>query len=682
MAVVFASSSRLLVLVALFFCTSGRCLTPPTVLPVQAQAESAAQSSHTPSSPTFDELAAKANSNREQGNSEDAIRYYEAALKLSPDWPDGWWYVGSLHADGGGYAEAITAFSKLVGLKPEFGPGWASLGLCEFATKHYNESFEHLKHAYELGLSEVPAEEKAATYHLALLRSKRGDFETAWELLASKFGEGVFPEQTKRALALALLRVPLLPEEVDPSKDALLDAAGETAALLVQGNFDQALLSFRQMLKDYPETPFLHYAYGSALMFRGKYDQATQELRAETLVSPNSSLPDMRLAIVAVKTHRPADALVNAKRATELAPESAMAHEILARTLRELGNKHDAAAQSELAAKLEPEKPQADPRLARFYGRKNSAPIDPTRPEPWVELALSEFERGDYKNSYLHLERGRELGYQGNAQQMTEAVTRLAELRNLFGDFFGASELLVPEARRGRLTEEMKTTLGMSMLRISLLPGQVDSSARPLLHDAGETAALLYSARYDDTFRAFAEILKNYPGTPFLHYAYASALETLSRYEDAEAQLREELKVTPRSPLSYMRLASIELKRRHPEEALEYAKQATQLDSQGAGGHELMGRALLDAGKIAEAIKELETASKLAPNYPEVHFNLARAYTKAKMRAQAEQERALFAQLNAAAERERSTEAQAYGVPQTASDPAVHSVPPASEPPH
>jgi predicted Zn-dependent protease len=81
-----------------------------------------------------------------------------------------------------------------------------------------------------------------------------------------------------------------------------------------------------------------------------------------------------------------------------------------------------------------------------------------------------------------------------------------------------------------------------------------------------------------------------------------------------------------------------------------------QLDPEAAGGHELLGRSLLEVGKTEAAIKELEIASRLAPNYAEVHFNLARAYTKARMPAEAERERAIFARLNAAEEQEKTSQ--------------------------
>jgi protein O-GlcNAc transferase len=41
------------------------------------------------------------------------------------------------------------------------------------------------------------------------------------------------------------------------------------------------------------------------------------------------------------------------------------------------------------------------------------------------------------------------------------------------------------------------------------------------------------------------------------------------------------------------------------------------------------GRALLEQGRVADAIRELETAVKLAPDSPQARFALANAYTQA-----------------------------------------------------
>ena len=682
----------------------------------------------------FDKLSRQANAARLEGNTTEAIRQYEMALKVRADWPEGWWYLGTLYADANRFSDAIAVFKRLTEANPKLGPAWGSLGLSEFELKDYQNSLAHLRQAQELGFAEVPEVEKPATYHLALLLNLNGEFEDAFSLLAFEFGKEALAQQTRVALAMSLLRIPLLPDQMDPSKDALIADAGETATLLVTENVDQAFQHFRQMLKDYPNTPFLHYTYGSSLDFDSRYDEAEAQLREEMQITPRSALAYMRRAAIALKTHRPADALPLAERAVELAPESAMARKILAKTMTELGKTESAAQEAASAARLEPEKPYVDSEIAKLYanhpipiesfastsasaipsggfeeltgkaeaaakagrtedaisyylgglklraewdegwsqlgtlfyisGRyadggsalKNSLRINPQRAEAMVFLGLCEFETKQYKNAYLHLEHGRQVGFHGTPEAQRIASLRLAELRTWSGDFDGAKDLLIPEIDRNQLTSATKAVLGLILLRIPRLVSEIEPSREASVRAAGETAALLYAERYNEAFQAFQQMLKDFPNTPFLHYAYGSALESLSQHDEAEAQLREEIKLAPGNALTYMRMADILLKTQRPQDALSNAERAVQLDPEAAGGHELLGRSLLEVGKTEAAIKELEIASRLAPNYPEVHFNLARAYTKARMPVEAERERAAFARLSAAEEAEKTSQ--------------------------
>jgi predicted Zn-dependent protease len=57
---------------------------------------------------------------------------------------------------------------------------------------------------------------------------------------------------------------------------------------------------------------------------------------------------------------------------------------------------------------------------------------------------------------------------------------------------------------------------------------------------------------------------------------------------------------------------------------------------------------------VEKAIHELEAANKINPGSPEIHFNLAKAYAKGKQPDKAEEQRALFARLNALAEQQRA----------------------------
>ncbi|PYX89338.1 MAG: hypothetical protein DMG68_05390, partial [Acidobacteria bacterium] len=290
-----------------------------------------------------------------------------------------------------------------------------------------------------------------------------------------------------------------------------------------------------------------------------------------------------------------------------------------------------------------------------------------------------EFETKDYKNAYIHLDRGGELNWHGTAEAQRIASYTLAQLRNQNGEFESAITVLKPEIEHAQLTEPMTIVLGMALLRVPLLVDQVDPAQRDLFKKAGQTAAFMYSDKFNEAFVSFEQLIKSYPRTPYLHYANASALERFSRYDEAEAQLRQEIQLDPNRALPYMRLAAISLKLHQSKEALTTAQRAVELDPQTAGAHELLGRALLDLGQLEPAVKALEIAAKLAPNYPEVHFNLARAYARVKQPAHAERERAIFAQLNASADREQSAHNQVYGVPQNR-EPAGVNTPSAANP--
>jgi hypothetical protein len=94
----------------------------------------------TPPSAQFDRLSKQATTAREQNNLEDAVKLYRQALKLKPEWKEGWWYLSTLLYDKDQYPEARDGFRKFTALDPKVGPGFALLGLCEFQTKEFPQA--------------------------------------------------------------------------------------------------------------------------------------------------------------------------------------------------------------------------------------------------------------------------------------------------------------------------------------------------------------------------------------------------------------------------------------------------------------------------------------------------------------------------------------------------------------
>jgi len=723
--------------ILLFSCTTAALLAESTPTPQQNAG-----------TPDFEAAAKSATAAREANHTDNAIHDYRRALEINPKWEEGWWYLGTLLYDADRYSEAIPAFQKLLELVPNAGPAWNFLGLCEFETKEYANSRQHLEKGLALGDADDPETARVAKYHLALLMIRDGEFDQAATLLTSTFGQGELAPQMKLALALSMLHVPLFPKEIDPSRDALLYSAGEIASAIAQNNTSKALAAFASILKDYPDTPYLHYAYGQLLASAGRDDEALKQLTEESRVSPKSALPWIELSQLELRLNRPQEALRAAEQAVLRSPDSPASHQTLGQVLQVLGRKERAAQELALANKLARERSQPEERIALLYSNhveassKNNlllpahSPGDSgadtfedlstqaaraqatgdvdqaiqnyqralqLRPEwddgrwnlamlhyaarhypeaiaeikIWVErqpnfgtalavMGLCEFEIKDYKNALIHLQRGEQLGFGGSPEAVGLARYHLAVLENRNGQFESAMETLLPGTRSGTIAKEIKIALVMALLRMTLLTDQVEPSKSVLVQSAGEIAALLQNSKYDMAFPKIQLLLKEYPSTPFLHYAYGTALAALSLFDEAEAQLRAELRISPQSELPYVTLASLQLKRYRPAEALASAQRAVELAPDSAESHYVLGRACLELSRDEpasdNAVHEFEQASRLAPGSAEVHFNLAKAYAKAKLPEKAEQERAIFARLNALAEQRRSHSGnQAYG---------------------
>ncbi len=317
----------------------------------------------------FDSFSKRAAAARDANRIHEAVGLYQKALKLNPRWEEGWWYLGTLLYDSDQYAEGVMAFRNLVGLKAKMGPAWALLGLCEFETRDYKNSLIHLERGRSLGLAGNDELVNVTRYHEALLLNARGEFESSTQLLFSLVARGVVSENVKVALGLATLRVPILPSQVDPSKDALIHAVGEVATLVGLNNFDQAVEGFERALNEYPDTPFLHYAYGTALVALSRYDEAGKEFREEMKITPESAMPYMQLAFLQLRTRRFQEAFPVAQTAVRLAPNSFPAHYLVGRTLLELGKIEDSIKELETARRLGPFSPEVRYNLARAYAK-------------------------------------------------------------------------------------------------------------------------------------------------------------------------------------------------------------------------------------------------------------------------------------------------------------------------
>jgi len=585
----------------------------------------------------FTSLSEAAAAARDSNRPADAIALYRRALDMKPDWAEGWWYLGTLLYDSDQFPAAVISFQHVLSLAPG-APGTRTfLGLCEFETGDYDSALPHLESGYANDPRDDLQITRVAAYHLVLLLNRAGRFEQASQILSRELAVGVASDQLRYAFGLNVLHVPLLPAEVDRSRDALIQSTGRLALLQVQAHAQEAVDAFPSLLRQYPDIPFLHAAYASALRAAGRSQDADAQEQAE----------------------RSAHARVTSAEIRNLYASSSLVH-----AAGEVpGSPSDASWQQALQLFSAQRYAEAIPALETAIAQQ------PNFGTAWAMLGLAEFQQNDYDNALLHLQKGAALGLGGSAESVRQARYRLALLLIRAGQFEQAAPLLVPEAEGNPMAQQVQFALGLALLHKNVLPQDVPPSDRALVQSAGEISLLLHNSKYDAAFPRLDALIRAYPAAPMLHYVYGVALSSFSRYDEAALQFAEESRVSPESALPYVQRAFVELQLRRPADALASSQRAVQLAPRSAEAHYVLGRSLLDSGRFPEAAKELETASQINPGSPEVHFNLAKAYARLNRPEDAARERAKFSQLNAEIEKQKSQHgSQAYGAAHSSSE--------------
>jgi len=296
---------------------------------------------------TFEEIARQAAAARDADQVPQAINLYQQALGLKPDWPEGWFYLGTLYYDIDRYAEALPAFRRFVGLgdKPA---GWAFVGLCEFETGDYAQAREHLQKALDGGVA--PEIEPAVRFHEALALTRLGLFGQAMHWYRAMVRSRNHDATLMAGLGLTALNRAMLPKEEPTDQRELVAAAGQTVYTWMSGDHAKTEASFRTLLELYGTAPGVHYLYATYLL-SGHADAAMTEARRELEVNPECGEARALVALLLRQAGQGAEAAAEAKKAVAEQPSSPLAQYTYALGA---GDAHEAAAHLEIAERLNP----------------------------------------------------------------------------------------------------------------------------------------------------------------------------------------------------------------------------------------------------------------------------------------------------------------------------------------
>lgn len=230
---------------------------------------------------------------------------------------------------------------------------------------------------------------------------------------------------------------------------------------------------------------------------------------------------------------------------------------------------------------------------------------------------------------------------------------------------------------------EIKRKLGVAGVKCSMSVNDSSGAVSFLVwlnREFPHDPEILYLSSHvysDLSLRASNELLATAPGSLQIHVLNAEALETMGKWKEAADEYRGVLAKDPQMPGIHYRLGRILLSEPNPPptvkddarrefeeelkidasnaganfvlgelarqaekwpEAIAYLSKATQLDAGFFDAYLGLGRSLLGANRPAEAIAPLETARKLQPDNPEVHFQLATAYRRTGRKSEADTE--------------------------------------------
>jgi tetratricopeptide (TPR) repeat protein len=325
--------------------------------------------------PGFPDVASKAMAARDANDVPGAIALYQQALKLNSQWPDGWWFLGSLQYGSGDYPAAREALSHYLELTPNAAPALGMRGLCEFETGDYEPSLKDIQRALALGAANQPRNEKILRYHEALLLTRTGRFEDALRGYAFFAHEEDLNPELLMGIGLAGLRTPLLPRELKPEQQALYISVGRAAFDYMKRDLDGASADFQHLFERVPPVPNVHYLYGY-LLYATDQDQAVVEFKKELEVNPSNAAAEVMLAWIPLMQNDGSTALPYARKAVTDDPGLPSAQLVLGRALTETGDAKEGVEHLEKTLQWQPDNLEVHLALAKAYskaGRKEDA---------------------------------------------------------------------------------------------------------------------------------------------------------------------------------------------------------------------------------------------------------------------------------------------------------------------
>jgi tetratricopeptide (TPR) repeat protein len=398
----------------------------------------------------------------------------------------------------------------------------------------------------------------------------------------------------------------------------------------------------------------------------GRFAEAAAQLEELLPQAPQSFEVHELLGLVYAAESENFKALQHLDMAVRLKPDSAAARTNLAANLSHAGKLELAGKQLQKALALEPRNFDANHNLGELYIQSGKI----ADAIPFLEKAQL-INPSSYDNGYDLAEAYCLTGRLSHARQLIQSLVRqknTGELHSLLGQV---------EEKDGKF---------LAAANEYQIAAHLDPSEDNLFDWGGE---LLVHRTYDPAIEVFRQATLRYPNSPRLRIGLGMALYSRGNYEESIKSLLAAADLDPADPRCYLFLSKsylsspnqadevIQRFRRYaelkPDNALAqyyYAvslwkgrrleqtsvdfqtvesllQKSIALDGTLADAHLQLGILYADQHELAKSLPEYQRALELNPNSPDAHYRIGQYYVRAGQKDRAQQEFAVYQQLQA-----------------------------------
>ena len=270
---------------------------------------------------------------------EEATAAFENAVKLDPDYVEGYWNMSHTYWLMGQYEKAEASARQCIEIKDDIPEAWLNLGAALVSQDKKEEAIE----AWEKALEINP------------------DFALAWNNIGNAMRDTGRLEASVESCRKALELMPDYPEALNNLGNALMD----------MGDLEESEEAYRKAVSGRPEYVEAHSNLAINLIKQNRYEEAIQSARVALSYRKNYNQALLSLSLACRSIGDLDEAEKAVQEAVVLNPDSAEAHLDMADLLFMRDRYADAEIEIERARALEPDTPRVYLKLADVLERGN-----------------------------------------------------------------------------------------------------------------------------------------------------------------------------------------------------------------------------------------------------------------------------------------------------------------------